>query len=172
MADATEKQDWDKVYSCYESMLRQVLREESQDKTPLVELVAGFVVTGYGRNSVIEGYTMDHTIGRPQFMLIDNLTTEPDNVYGLIKDTRTAKSYCHLLDVSLDTVIKRYKAELNDETELLREVEHDRNTEVVVELSLNPSHNKAPPKLNKTKTSKLWVFIVVVALLGTLALST
>ena len=119
MADATEKQDWDKVYSCYESMLRQVLREESQDKTPLVELVAGFVVTGYGRNSVIEGYTMDHTIGRPQFMLIDNLTTEPDNVYGLIKDTRTAKSYCHLLDVSLDTVIKRYKAELNDETELL-----------------------------------------------------
>ena len=171
LADGNEKQDWDKVYSSYESMLRQVQREELQDKTPLAELFAGFIVTGYGRNSVIGGYTMDHTIGRPQFMLIDNLTTEPDNVYGLIKDTHAAKSYCHLLDVSLDTIIKRYKAELNYEAELLKEIELDRNTEVVVDLNLNPTQNTAPPKPKKTRTSKFWVLIVVLALLGVLALS-
>jgi hypothetical protein len=172
LADGTEKQDWDKVYSSYESMLRQVQREENQDKTPLAELVAGFIVTGYGRNSVIGGYTMDHTIGRPQFMLIDQLTTEPGDVYDLIKDTRTANSYCRLLDVSLDTVIKRYKAELNDETELLREFENDRSTEVVVELNLSPAQDTAPPKAKETKSSKVWLFVVVITLLGVLALST
>jgi hypothetical protein len=172
LAEGNEKQDWDKVYSTYDSMLRQVQREKSQDKTPLAELVAGFVVTGYGRNNVIGGYTMDHTIGRPQFMLIDQLTTEPSEVYDLIKDTHTANSYCRLLDVSLDTVIKRYKAELNDETELLREFKDERSTEVVVELNLSPSQDIAPPKAKETKSSKLWLFIVVVALLGALALST
>ncbi|QDE31401.1 hypothetical protein [Shewanella polaris] len=169
---ATEMQDWDKVYSAYESMLRQVKRDKSQDKTPLAELVAGFVVTGYGRNCVIDGYTMKHTICRPQFMLINQLTTDPDNVYDLIKDTHTAKSYCHLLDVSLDTIIKRYKAELNEEAELLREIEHDRNTEVLVELGLNPIQNTTPPEPKKTKSSKFWMLIAVLATLGVLALST
>ena len=171
LADATEKQDWDKVYSVYESMLRQVQHEKKQDKAILAELVAGFVVTGYGRNSVIDGYTMDHTIGRPQFMLIDNLTTEPDNVYNLIKDTQAAKSYCHLLDVSLDIIIKRYKAELNDEAELLREIEHDRYPETAVELSLPLNGTTEPPNPPKTSTSKFLVVIVVIALLGVLAIT-
>ena len=172
LADATEKQDWDKVYSTYESMLRQVQRDKSQDKTPLAELVAGFVVTGYGRNRKIGDYTMDHRIGRPQFMLIDQLTTEPDNVYDLIKDTLTAKSYSRLLDVSLDTIIKRYKSELSEETELLREIEHDSNREIVVELSSNPAQNTTPSEPNKTKSPKFWMLVVVLAVLGALALST
>ncbi|MEC4727451.1 hypothetical protein HWQ46_18055 [Shewanella sp. D64] len=174
LAEATEKQDWDRIYSAYESMLRQVQCEKSQNKTPLAELVAGFMVTGYGRNWKVGGYTMDHRISRPQFMLIDQLTTEPDSVYDLIKDTRTAKSYCHLLDVSLDTIIKRYMAELNEEATLVRQVENDRNKDAVIEVSLKPIEsavNAAPPKPQKAKSSQVWIFLVGLIVLVTLALS-
>ncbi|GLS91968.1 hypothetical protein GCM10007916_30380 [Psychromonas marina] len=169
---AIEKQDWDKVYSAYENILRQVQREKSQDKTPLAELIAGFMVTGYGRNWIIGGCKMDHRIGRPQFMLIDQLTTEPDNVYNLIKDTHTAKSHCHLLDISLDTIIKRYKAELQREAELQKEFKRDGSSDVIVEVNLNPTVNTALPKPKKTRASNFWILIVVFAVLGALALGT
>lgn len=174
LANATEKQDWGRAYSTYESMLRQVQRERNQDKTPLAELVAGFMVTGYGRNQKIGDYAMDHRIGKPQFMLIEQLTTQPENVYGLIKDTQTAKSYCHLIGVSLDTIIKRYQAELNEEAELVKEVANNKKRDTVVEISLTTTESAVsttPAMPKKSRTSKVWIFIVGLIVLGTLILS-
>jgi hypothetical protein len=172
LADATNKQDWSKVYSAYEALLRQVQRERSQDKTPLVELVAGFIVTGYGHNRLKSDYRMDPGIGKSQTMLIEQLTPEPDSVYALINDTQTAKTYCHLLGVSLETVIKRYKDELNDEAELLRKVMDDRNTETVVQHSFYPTKNTTPPEPKLTRTSTFLIFIIAHAVLGVLAFYT
>ncbi|HIF9316523.1 TPA: hypothetical protein ACX6RJ_003876 [Photobacterium damselae] len=171
LAEATEKQDWGRAYSAYESMLRQVQRERSQDRTPLAELVAGFMVIGYGQDRKIGGYAMDHRIGRPQFMLIEQLTTEPDRVYDLIKDTQTAKSYCHLLDVSLDTIIKRYMAELNEEAELVRDFENAGKRDAVVEVNLTPTESAlstTPPMPKKARSSKVWILLVGFIVLGTL----
>ncbi|MCE3221798.1 hypothetical protein G5C64_23780 [Vibrio diabolicus] len=174
LAEATDKQDWDRVYSAYESILRQVQREKSQDRTPLTELVAGFMVTGYGRNRDVGDYTMAHRIGRPQFMLIDQLTTDPDSLYDLIKGTSAAKSYCQLLDVSLDTIIKRYMTELNEEAEIFRQIENDRKRDAVVEVSLKPTESAActePRSSKKASSSKGWILLLGLIVLVALALS-
>ncbi|WP_318475664.1 hypothetical protein [Photobacterium leiognathi] len=165
LADGNEKQDWNQVYLAYESILRLVQRERSQEKTPLSELVAGFMVTGYGRNRVIDGYR----IGRPQFMLIEQLTTEPDNVYDLIKDTYTAKSYCNLLDVSLNTIIERYMSELEAEAKLLKEIVNNRNKSVETEVSLNQIETQSSIKPNKIIKSNLLILLILFSMLGLMA---
>ncbi|SEL90245.1 hypothetical protein SAMN05216262_13119 [Colwellia chukchiensis] len=139
IAEGTEKKDWDKVYCSYQSMLRQVQSEKSEAKTPLPELVAAFMITGYGRT---DNYG-SNTIGRPQFMLIDQLTTNPDEVYDLIKDTTAAESYSRLMGVTLDTIIKRYKNELKEEAEMVEEM---RRIETSNSSSTSHSEKKGFPK--------------------------
>ncbi|WP_191116560.1 hypothetical protein [Vibrio parahaemolyticus] len=174
LAKATEKQDWDLVYSTYESMLRQVQREKSQEKTPLEELVAGLLVTGYGRERSINGYLMEHRIGRPQYMLIDQLTTDPSEVYELVKGTNTAKTYCSLLNVSLDTVINRYKDELKEDDEIRNSLEQkgttssDRN----IASTLNVVETPAKKSKKNNTASKLPILLLIVAVVIVIYMNT
>ncbi|MGY5761317.1 hypothetical protein ACXHPU_05615 [Vibrio cincinnatiensis] len=174
LAKATEKQDWDLVYSTYESMLRQVQREKSQEKTPLEELVAGLLVTGYGRERSINGYLMEHRIGRPQYMLIDQLTTDPSEVYELVKGTNTAKTYCSLLNVSLDTVINRYKDELKEDDEIRNSLEQkgtpssDRN----ISSTLNVVETPAKEFKKNNTASKLPILLLIVAVVIVIYMNT
>ena len=174
LAEATEKQDWDLVYSAYESMLRQVQREKSQDKTPLEELVAGLLVTGYGRERSINGYLLEHRIGRPQYMLIDQLTTDPSEVYELVKGTNTAKTYCSLLNVSLDTVINRYKDELKEDDEIRNSLEQkgtpssDRN----IASTLNVVETPAKESKKNNTASKLPILLLIVAVVIVIYMNT
>ncbi|MFS1951421.1 hypothetical protein [Vibrio breoganii] len=165
LAEATEKQDWDLVYSAYESMLRQVQREKSKDKTPLEELVAGLLVTGYGRERSVNGYLLEHRIGRPQYMLIDQLTTEPSEVYELVKGTNTAKTYCTLLDVSLDTVINRYKDELKEDGEIRDSLEQKGTPSSATNLTSTLNVMETPPEESKKKNtaSKLPILFLIMA---------
>ena len=165
LAEATKKQDWDLVYSVYESMLRQVQREKSQDKTPLEELVAGLLVTGYGRERSINGYLLEHRIGRPQYMLIDQLTTEPSEVYELVKGTNTAKTYCTLLNVSLDTVINRYKDELREDDEIRDSLEQKGTSSSATNIASTLNVVETLPKESKKNSaaSKLPILLFILA---------
>jgi hypothetical protein len=165
LAEATEKQDWDLVYSAYEAMLRQVQREKSQDKTSLEELVAGLLVTGYGRERSINGYLLEHRIGRPQYMLIDQLTTEPSEVYELVKGTNTAKTYCTLLNVSLDTVINRYKDELKEDDEIRDSLEQKGTPSSATNIASTLNVVETPPKESKRSNaaSKLPILLLILA---------
>jgi hypothetical protein len=138
IAEGTESKDWDKVYHSYQAMLRQIQYEESKEKTPLPELVAAFMITGYGR----EDFFDEHRIGRPQFMLIEQLTTDPDEVYDLIKNTTAAKSYTKLMNVSFDTIIKRYKAELKDDEDITSEIQNNETINVSLTLNYDASEKK------------------------------
>jgi len=174
LAEATEKQDWDLVYSTYESMLRQVQREKSQEKTPLEELVAGLLVTGYGRERSFNGYLLEHRIGRPQYMLIDQLTTDPSEVYELVKGTNTANTYCSLLNVSLDTVINRYKGELKEDDEIRNSLEQkgtpssDRN----IASTLNVVETPAKESKKNNTASKLPILLLIVAVVIVIYMNT
>ncbi|XYC10917.1 hypothetical protein ACSTJ9_21605 [Vibrio parahaemolyticus] len=174
LAEATEKQDWDLVYSTYESMLRQVQREKSQEKTPLEELVAGLLVTGYGRERSINSYLLEHRIGRPQYMLIDQLTTDPSEVYELVKGTNTAKTYCSLLNVSLDTVINRYKDELKEDDEIRNSLEQkgtpssDRN----IASTLNAVETPAKESKKNNTASKLPILLLIVSVVIVIYMNT
>ncbi|ELV8609468.1 hypothetical protein QNE76_003931 [Vibrio vulnificus] len=174
LAEATEKQDWDLVYSVYESMLRQVQREKSQDKTPLEELVAGLLVTGYGRERSINGYLLEHRIGRPQYMLIDQLTTKPSEVYELVKGTNTAKTYCTLLNVSLDTVINRYKDELKEDNEIRDSLEQKGTpssaTNIASTLNVVETSYKESKKNNTA--SKLPILLLILAVVIVIFMNT
>ncbi|MFH4640614.1 hypothetical protein WKW39_03780 [Vibrio alginolyticus] len=174
LAEATKKQDWDLVYSAYESMLRQVQREKSQDKTPLEELVAGLLVTGYGRERSINGYLLEHRIGRPQYMLIDQLTTEPSEVYELVKDTNTAKTYCTLLNVSLDTVINRYKDELKEDDEIRDSLEQKGTPSSATNIASTLNVVETPPKESKRNNaaSKLPILLLILAVVIVILMNT
>ncbi len=174
LAEATEKQDWDLVYSTYESMLRQVQREKSQDKTPLEELVAGLLVTGYGRERSINGYLLEHRIGRPQYMLIDQLTTEPNEVYELVKGTNTAKTYCALLNVSLDTVINRYKDELKEDDEIRDNLEQKGTPSSATNIASTLNVVETPPKEPKKNNtaSKLPILLLILAVVIVIFMNT
>lgn len=174
LAKATEKQDWDLVYSTYESMLRQVQREKSQEKTPLEELVAGLLVTGYGRERSINGYLMEHRIGRPQYMLIDQLTTDPSEVYELVKGTNTAKTYCSLLNVSLGTVINRYKDELKEDDEIRNSLEQKGTPSSGRNISSTLNVVETPAKESKKNNtaSKLPILLLIVAVVIVIYMNT
>lgn len=174
LAEATKKQDWDLVYSVYESMLRQVQREKSQDKTPLEELVAGLLVTGYGRERSINGYLLEHRIGRPQYMLIDQLTTEPSEVYELVKGTNTAKTYCTLLNVSLDTVINRYKDELKEDDEIRDSLEQKGTPSSATNIASTLNVVETPPKESKRNNaaSKLPILLLILAVVIVILMNT
>ncbi|MEZ8738357.1 hypothetical protein [Vibrio sp. 10N.239.312.D08] len=174
LAEATEKQDWDLVYSAYESMLRQVQREKSQDKTPLEELVAGLLVTGYGRERSINGYLLEHRIGRPQYMLIDQLTTEASEVYELVKGTNTAKTYCTLLNVSLDTVINRYKDELKEDDEIRDSLEQKGAPSSATNIASTLNVVETPPKESKKNNaaSKLPILLLILAVVIVIFMNT
>ncbi len=174
LAEATEKQDWCRVYSAYEAMLRLVQREKSQDKTPLEELVAGFLVTGYGRERSINGYLLEHRIGRPQYILIDQLTTEPSEVYALVKGTNTAKTYCTLLNVSLDTVINRYKNELKEDNGISDSLEQKEPPLSTINIASTLNVVEISPKeSNKNNTaSKLSIFLLILAVVIVIFMNT
>ncbi|HIF9444301.1 TPA: hypothetical protein ACX6SI_000562 [Photobacterium damselae] len=174
LAEATEKQDWCRVYSAYEAMLRLVQREKSQDKTPLEELVAGFLVTGYGRERSINGYLLEHRIGRPQYILIDQLTTEPSEVYALVKGTNTAKTYCTLLNVSLDTVISRYKNELKEDNGISDSLEQKEPPLSTINIASTLNVVEISPKeSNKNNTaSKLSIFLLILAVVIVIFMNT
>ncbi|QKE33016.1 hypothetical protein HPK20_00135 [Vibrio fluvialis] len=174
LAEAAEKQDWDLVYSAYEAMLRQVQRENSQDKTPLEELVAGLLVTGYGRERSINGYLLEHRIGRPQYMLIDQLTTEPSEVYELVKGTNTAKTYCTLLNVSLDTVINRYKDELKEDDEIRDSLEQKGTPSSATNIASTLNVVETLPKESKRSNaaSKLPILLLILAVVIVILMNT
>ncbi|EHC7286921.1 hypothetical protein [Vibrio parahaemolyticus] len=174
LAEATKKQDWDLVYSAYESMLRQVQREKSQDKTPLEELVAGLLVTGYGSDRSINGYLLAHRIGRPQYMLIDQLTTEPSEVYELVKGTNTAKTYCTLLNVSLDTVINRYKDELKEDDEIRDSLEQKGTPSSATNIASTLNVVETTPKESKRNNaaSKLPILLLILAVVIVILMNT
>ncbi|ALM70318.1 hypothetical protein [Vibrio vulnificus] len=174
LTEATKKQDWDLVYSAYEAMLRQVQREKSQDKTPLEELVAGLLVTGYGRERSINGYLLEHRIGRPQYMLIDQLTTEPSEVYELVKGTNTAKTYCTLLNVSLDTVINRYKDELKEDDEIRDSLEQRGTPSSATNILSTLNVVDTPPKESKRNNaaSKLPILLLILAVVIVILMNT
>lgn len=132
LSNGTAKKDWDKVFSVYASMLRQVQNEKNKDKTLLANLVAGFMITGYGRSCELPLFDKIYRVSRPQYMLVDQLSTDPEGIYDLIKDTDAAKTYCHLLDVSLDTIIGRYKAEIKDDEAQFKSFEVKESTKTVL----------------------------------------
>lgn len=158
----SEKGDWNKVFYAYTSMLRQLQCEKRQDASPLNEIVAGFMFTAYGRKQEY----MKHRIGRPQFMLIEQLSTDVDKVYSMIKDSHSAKSYSNLMNVTIEEIFNRYKKELNDEATIINDFDPDyRISETIVELNVN--NKTAPPNAtNESKSNSLKLFITLMIVVG------
>jgi hypothetical protein len=162
--EGTEKRDWGKVFDAYSSMLRQLKKEERQDASPLNEIVAGFMFTGYGPHQEYSKYNLysaQFKLHRPQFMLIEQLSTDVDEVFTLIKDTRNSKSYSNLMNVTVEEIFERYKTELNEEAELSEEVE--------LSETFVPKHRTNKTNVNVEKKSKILpIFISLIFIVAIL----
>ncbi|WP_222434445.1 hypothetical protein [Vibrio cyclitrophicus] len=107
-------------------------------------------------------------------MLIDQLTTDPSEVYELVKGTNTAKTYCSLLNVSLDTVINRYKDELKEDDEIRNSLEQkgtpssDRN----IASTLNAVETPAKESKKNNTASKLPILLLIVAVVIVIYMNT
>ena len=160
--EGTEKGDWDKVFYAYTSMLRQLQSEKRQDASPLNEIVAGFMFTAYGRKQEY----MVLGIGRPQFMLIEQLSTDVDKVYSMIKDSHSAKSYSSLMNVTIEEIFNRYKNELNDEATKMNDFDPDERISETID-KLNVSNKTVPANaINESKSNSLKLFIILMIVVG------
>ncbi|MCV2402961.1 hypothetical protein OFY17_08720 [Marinomonas sp. C2222] len=112
--------DWEGVFLTYCSMLRQIQGEKNTNSGLLASLVAGFMISGYGRERESIFSNSAYRIGRPQYTLIHQLAINPDDILSLIQETDAGKTYCSLLGGSLNTIIDRYKAEVSEDKEKLK----------------------------------------------------
>ncbi|RTR39818.1 hypothetical protein EKG38_08510 [Shewanella canadensis] len=167
LVTSTQEQDWDKLNLTYSDMLYRVSIEDSSAKTPVNELVAGLMVTGYYKKN----YLGEYGSNGPQTSRIALLTTDPDEVYDLIKDTQTAQSCCAMMNISLETIIKRYKAQLIRDNETREEIQQSNGEyKVTLEVDLEPIQKALKTEPKKNKSSNLWIIVIVLVVLGALAL--
>ncbi|ACH63859.1 sequestrin, putative [Aliivibrio fischeri MJ11] len=99
-------------------------------------------------------------------MLVEQLSTDFDELYSMIKNTNNAKSYSKLMNVTTEEIFHRYKKELNDESAFLDTFNPDAQSgELIVELNIS-DEIEITNLSNEKKSSSLELFIILSTVIG------